>query len=303
VQRSIAPALIVAVALLAAGCGANAVPNDDVAAAADATKAQGSARVESVSRSSFHSRESVFRSTGVVDYANDRHEEVIEYPAAGDSPPLRARVIGIGHVSWSEIPADSTLSAPAGKRWLRSDPAGTEAMVAKSSETNETENGSSTGMVIFSSASVGASPDDFLEYLSGVAPDPERVGEERVRGVETTHYRTQLGLRRATRRELERDGWDERNIQRALDGLEDGPVAIDIWIGVDGLIRRIVSQSEGAGDDSWSTESTTEFFDFGVETDIRQPPPGEVIEQAEWLRLIEADQKWLQENQVVGEEP
>ena len=148
-----------------------------------------------------------------------------------------------------------------------------------------------------------ASPDEFLDYLHGVAPDPERLGEESVRGVETTRYRTELDLRRATRRDLERDGWDDQHIERVLEGMADGPVEVEVWIAEDGLIRRIVWRNESTREPSWSSETTTEFFDFGIETAIEPPPPGEVMEQDEWLREQQAEQDWMGENEIVGEVP
>lgn len=299
-QRCLAHTLTVAAALVAAGCGANAVPEDDVGAAAGATKAQGSARVETVSRTSFDSEEVVVRSIGVVDYANERREEEIQAPAAGDSSPRSLRVITIGSVTWSEIP-DGDALPPGSKRWLRADAAEAEKLLDQGS-TETSEDGSVASMrLIFSAPET--SPDEFLDYLDGVAPDPKRIGEERVRGIETTHYRTQLDLERATRRDLERKGWAEPNIERVLEEMDGGSSDIDIWIGADGLIRRIVSGTEATGEPSMSFEMTTEFFDFGVEVDIQPPPPGEVMDQEEWLRQVNQEQQdWL-DDQIVGERP
>ena len=277
------------------------VPEDDVAAAAGATKAQGSARVETVSRISVDSEQSVFRSIGVVDYANDRREEETHAAAAGDSSPQSSRTITVGSVTWSEIP-DSDAFPRGSKRWLRSDAAEVEKMMEEQRSTETSEDGSMTSVMMVSSTPE-TSPDEFLDYLDGVAPDPERIGEERVRGVQTTRYRTQLDVERATRRDLEREGWAEPNIQRVLEGMEGGPAEIDIWIGADGLIRRIVWHTESAQKPSWSIETTTEFFDFGVEVDIQPPPPGEVMDQDEWLRQVNQEQQdWL-DDQVVGERP
>ena len=300
-QRCPAHILIAAVALGTAGCGANAVPDDDVAAAAEATKAEGSARVETVTRMSVDSEQSVFRSTGVVDYANDRREEETQAPPAGDSSPQSFRTITIGSVTWSEVP-DSDAYPRGSKRWLRSDAAEMETTVENQSSTEVSEDGSVTGVMMVSSTPA-TSPDEFLDYLDGVAPDPERVGEERVRGLQTTRYRTQLDLERAMRRDLDREGWAEPNIQRVVEGIEGGPAEIDIWIGADGLIRRVVWRTESALKPSWSIETTTEFFDFGVEVDIQPPPAGEVMDQDEWLRLVNQEQREWLDDQVVGERP
>ena len=70
--RLLSLCLITAFALVAAACGANPAPSDDVADAGARTKAAGTFRLETVS--SGWSDESEWRSTGFVDYANDRSE-------------------------------------------------------------------------------------------------------------------------------------------------------------------------------------------------------------------------------------
>ena len=280
-----------AVVLAAVGCGAEASP-PDVESAADSTKATGSARVETVTRSTFAGQERVFRSSGVVDYTNDRREEATVFPAAGDTSPQSLRTITIGTVSWSELPGSDGI--PLGnKRWVRYDSRELEKPEQQPEAETRVDDGDPIVATLVSTAPT-TSLDDLLDSLDGVAPDPVRVGDEHVRGVETTRYRTQLDLGEAIR--LEGDG--------------GGPVELDIWIGEDGLIRRVVQRHDSTGDPSWSFETTTEFFDFGVEADIQPPPAGEVMEWEELTRLSEAqqpkwleEQNWLDENQVVGERP
>jgi hypothetical protein len=104
-----------------------------------------------------------------------------------------------------------------------------------------------------------AEKDDFLAFSKG---DPTRllrelsaeadfaeIGVEEVRGADTTHFRGTLDADK-----------------------------VDVWVGDDGLLRRV--RFEGplpAGEGSTET-MTMEFFDFGAEIDIDLPPADQVAE-------------------------
>ena len=121
------------------------MPSDEVADAGARLKAAGSFRLETVS-SGWSDEASEFRSTGVVDYANDRSEYRDESTGC--------REIMIGDVYYSEYaPQEGDL--PAGKRWLksRSEDYDTEALYEQSLEQNEQslEQTSSNGELTFQS--------------------------------------------------------------------------------------------------------------------------------------------------------
>jgi hypothetical protein len=128
---------------------------------------------------------------------------------------------------------------------------------------------------------VGSSdPTSLLESLRGVAGEPEVVGQEDVRGVETTHYRATMSLAEA----LEEVPEGERaKVEAALEQvgeLDDAAVPVDIWIDGDDLPRRMrldmgaalgaLTGSEG------SMTMTLELFDYGEPVDIEVPSPDEV---------------------------
>lgn len=83
-------------------------------------------------------------------------------------------------------------------------------------------------------------PTRLLETLEAAGAFDE-VGSERVRGVETTHYRGSVESSR-----------------------------VDVWVGADGLVRR-VSVSDGE-----STDVRLELFDFGADVEIEPPPSQDV---------------------------
>ena len=150
-----------------------------------------------------------FRSTGVVDYANDRSED--REQASG------CRTITIGEISYSELPPGER--GPVGKRWVKSggEAIDSEALFEQSHEQSADDApGLGTSTIVLSG--VDPTPDEYLDDLRESSGEPERVGEEDVRGVQTTRYRTKLDLRRMTRLELEEAGWQVANIERYLDG-------------------------------------------------------------------------------------
>jgi hypothetical protein len=253
-------------ATFAAGCGATET-SSDIRDAAVATEARGTARVEIVSSWSGAGERAESRETGVVDYGQ----------RSSDLRGREGRTIRIGEITYSEIPGEDS-------RWLRWDDAETEELVAQSGEVKGEDGCTSyTGFVW--AGVPEPTPDEFLTYLRGVAPDPVHVGEERVRGEPTTRFRTELDVRAATRRDLEASGWADENIEKALDGLATEVAAIDVWIDDEGLVRRVVWRTsdtfEGGRHDS---VTTTEFYDFGVPVAIEPPRTG-VIDWEEWLRV------------------
>lgn len=280
--RLLAPGVVLLV-LVAAACGAEAVPPDDVVAAGTTTKAVGSARSETIVRISAGEVESrEFRWTAIVDYEGDRSTTVEE--ASG------CRTIAIGELSYSELPPGEGM--PEGKRWVAS---GHEAddgeRLFEESQEQETSAGDSTTWV----SDVGVAlrdpaPDEYLDYLRASSGEPERVGEEIVRGVPTTRYRATLDVRRTMRKALEEDGWKQANIERYLETMVETGEEIDVWVDAHGLARRLVRTTEPDRAElrmRHRTVTTTEYFDFGVEAAIEPPAASEVIDSSEWQRISE----------------
>jgi hypothetical protein len=123
-------------------------------------------------------------------------------------------------------------------------------------------------------------PTQYLEFLKGVSGGIETVGDEEVRGVTTTHYRAMMDFEKVLDqasgdRKEEMDAFLEQ--LRSQVGKTEMP--IDIWIGADGLMRRMAmdfSTDGGAGDVSMQMKMTIEMFDFGEPVDIQIPPASEV---------------------------
>jgi hypothetical protein len=272
VPRLLSLGLIVAFALIATACGANPVPSDDVADAGENTKAAGTLRLETVSRVSVFGAAAEtfeFRSTGVVDYVNDRSEHREESGGC--------RTIVIGDTTYGELPLDKGF--PPGKRWVKSggddDPDGEALSEQSQMQSVEEEGGISTYSI--SLATSEPATHDYLEDMRKGSHEPERVGQEDVRGVSTTHYRGEVDV--TSRIESDSDLEDVQEVRE-----------IDVWVDSEGRARRVVATDEMPGVEDgmngrWVT--TTEYFDFGLRAEIQAPPAAEVLKSDEWERITE----------------
>ena len=68
-----------------------------------------------------------------------------------------------------------------------------------------------------------------------------------------------------------------------------GTREIDVWVDSDGLVRRIVTAESSPGA-AMEWQTTTEFFDFGLDAEIQPPPAAEVVDSEEWIRITEMDE-------------
>jgi hypothetical protein len=96
------------------------------------------------------------------------------------------------------------------------------------------------------------SPTRILELLRNASRETRRVGEGDVRGESTVRYTLTVDCEQA---ELDCDRQTE----------------VGVWIGEDGLVRRIDVVDSGM-------EGTVEFFDFGEPVVVEAPPPEDVRE-------------------------
>jgi hypothetical protein len=71
---------------------------------------------------------------------------------------------------------------------------------------------------------------------------PKALGRESVRGVKTTHYRARLNI-----------------------GAVKGP--LDLWVDENEVVRR----SRQRGEEERSYVSTREYYDFGVNVEVKAP--------------------------------
>lgn len=131
----------------------------------------------------------------------------------------------------------------------------------------------------FGITGTATSPTQLLETLRGVADDVEEVGRDEVRGVDTTHYRATIDFDAV----LDAIPAEQRAEMEAqldqLDGAGVGTVPLDVWIGDDGLPRRMEMAFDDLGASLGVPGSATmamELFDYGEAVEIDVPPASEV---------------------------
>lgn len=128
------------------------------------------------------------------------------------------------------------------------------------------------------------SPADLLSVLSDLDATVTEVGRETVRGVDTTHYRAVIDLEAAAGNLTPEE---RAELEAELPAGISGELPIDVWLGDDDLLRRLVIElddfeSMGLDADSGAAEIGSvliefEIYDVGEPVVISPPPAGEVI--------------------------
>lgn len=110
-------------------------------------------------------------------------------------------------------------------------------------------------------------PTEILAALDETAGEIEEVGQESVRGADTTRYRTTIDLTGV-------EGAEEEGLGQ--------PIPTELWVGEDGLVHRLRQQVpiSNAGQ-TGKVDFTLEYFDFGVEETIEPPPEDDVVSAEE----------------------
>ncbi|QXC63274.1 hypothetical protein KSP35_11075 [Aquihabitans sp. G128] len=136
------------------------------------------------------------------------------------------------------------------------------------------------------SGSAQTDPGAFLKFLEG-AGDVSEVGQEELRGVETTHVKANLDLAKLI---SEASGAEKDELERQLeqlggDGAELPTIPAEAWVDGNGYVRKFTMRfdfsSLGTGSEELDGAPMTmsvELYDFDVPVDIAIPPASEVGE-------------------------
>lgn len=279
--RSVLVALPLLAAPLAA-CGT------DEASAAEVVRAAPSATVETeTARMSFEMRmpgvpgmgEGTFAGEGAMDFAAERGSMTFDLgpmlEAAGEEPPAgmetEIAMVFEGAVFWMRFPMLAQALGPEaqGKEWVKIDTA-----VAAGQMGLDIEQLQQMG---------GNDPRNQLAYLTGVSDDVEEVGEEEIRGEQTTHYRATVTMD-AVLDQLEADDAivDREQFERMVEQLGIDETVVDVWIDDEGRARRLLQRmpappEAGGGE----IEMIIDLFDFGSDVGIEIPPDELTIDMSE----------------------
>lgn len=242
--------LAVVVLLALAACGSESANAAEVVRAApEKTAAAGSAKVAMRLDVSTGGLEGTLTGEGVVDLKNGRGAVTLDLGSLGGglvSGTVETVLDRDG--IFVKLPA---RLAPASKPWIKLD-----------LSTLATQAGVNLGSL---GQLQSADPSQALQFLEGAVNDMKKVGSEKVRGADTTHYRGTLDLQKAAA--------GAPAVSSAVSALGSSTVPTDVWIDGEGRMRKmIVTVSSG--------KAEFEMYDFGAPVDVQQPLPSQVTDLA-----------------------
>jgi hypothetical protein len=289
--------MVAALAVLVSACGGSksaetvtvAPTAAAMRAAATATADKGTSHLEFTMSMSSLGRDVTMKGTGATDPAN--HRAVLTFdmkdllkslpqdapipPGLEDELDEPMTMMIDGTVMYMHFPL-LTGVVSRGKQWLKIDVAHSNSELGSILDAGE-----GTGPL-------GSDPSSMLQFLQG-ANKVTAVGREEVRGEQTTHFAGSYTFEDAIAAAPEsvRD-----KIEKAFDGLHvpdsarDADIPFDVWIGDDGLVRRLsmdIDASQFAPSDDSSPgavdmKMTMEFFDFGKRVEFDLPSDDEVTD-------------------------
>jgi hypothetical protein len=263
--------LTLAALLLGGACGKDG--GQVLAAAGDTTAQAGSSRMsmtvsaapESSTPTTAAGAAPAFeiKAEGLINYETGHGTMTMDMGALGipGAPSGDAEMRMLGPVVYMKLPGNELGNRP----WIKFD---LEAM-------------GESGAPVPNLNPASNDPRGVLDALRGVSGEVEELGEQSIRGVETTHYRATVDLEKAQDEVPEARRADFAAFSERL-GIEDLP--IDVWVDEEGRARRFayeVATPAAGGNPASQVELVIDLFDFGVEVDVEAPPESEVTDYGE----------------------
>lgn len=218
--------------------------------AAEATTAEGSARMTMEMSFEIGADRTTMTADGLVDFSEERARMTMR--SAAFSAPLE--LVSQGNTVYIQATAPPFAEQAAGKPWLAYDASGYAPGFG----------GDAVG---------GADPRGLLRLLEerGVAGDVRQGGREQVRGVPTTRYTADVDVQALL------GEFDGPQFRETAEALEDAEATITVWIGAEDVVRRSsMAMRFRVEGQSFATTVTMELFDFGVPVDVVVPPADQV---------------------------
>ena len=263
-MRRRVPVLFLTVSLALGGCAGGPSGRDVLVAAPDKTAAALTSSVDYELTLQGGDREGSFNGQGVFDFADRRGRLSFDLSQLGVSGSRgRAEMLLLGNLIFLRLPLD--LPQLGNRPWVKIDLSSL---------------GQQSGLTLGSLGQLQKTdPTSFMQLLRAVTGDVEDKGKEKVRGVETTHYATELDLdevRRLTPPE----------VSGLVEETGSDTLPVEAWVDGDGRLRRMKQTADlskatnpelrGVG----TVMTTLELSDFGVPVVVEVPPPDQVSDLA-----------------------
>lgn len=244
----------------ALGCGNETVEPSTIAKAADATGSAGSAKLSIEGEGSAKGQTVDIEGTGEMDAAG-RSEMEMELPGgAGTMHQVFDR-----YVVYQQIPG---LEEQIGEEWMKIDLVRAYRQIGVSLDLLQQPG--------------GQDPRQMLEQMKNASGEIEKLGTEEVRGVETTHYKGDIDLRKsiervpAAKREEAR-----RSMEKVIEITGSDGFPMEAWIDEKDLVRRMrmkMSINNPALGGKMDMDITMELFDYGTPVSIDVPDEDDVAD-------------------------
>src|SRR3954453_126987 len=243
-----------AAALVSQGCGASDdLSPSDVAQAATATGHATGAKVAFDGAGTAQGQEIKITGDGVLDNAGRRGEINFHFASAGQRFDMQE--VFLGKTIYMKFP-EALSKELGGKRWVKLD-------LEKA--------GKSLGIEFDSLGGLSSGdPSEQLDMLRA-AHEAKKVGTDKVRGVETTHVKGTLDLRRypelvpASQRSAAK-----RSVDKIIQLGGGAKVPFEVWYDDKKLIRRIKQQIKVPK--GGTVDFAMELYDFGTPVAVKAPP-------------------------------
>jgi hypothetical protein len=256
-------------AVVTAGCGggsSNALSLDPVAAAATKTQQAGAARIRfsvAVSSPQLHSGQTLrVQGAGAIDGTSGKLTFKLGGLSGQSGIPSNASVKEIflqQHGDYVVYMGLGSLAKqlPSGKEWVKLD----VSKLGKSA-------GLDLGQLLSGSQ---LQPTDLLSMLKAEGAKVNELGSATVDGAATTRYRITIDPAKA----LEAKALATSPLLAGLAAQMPSSLPLDVWIGKDGLVRRVqvslgVAQSH--------VDMTMDLYDYGADVAIAAPPSDTVFD-------------------------
>ena len=218
------------------------------------------------------SRVITVKGTGVTDFSGAASSMTMGTPGMGD---LETRQVG--KTVYVKLPDEFAAQTSGSKPWVRVD---LDALYGQQYGGAPVQGGAS------------GDPTRQLEYLRGVSDSVEKIGEERVRGVPTTHYEATVDLKGEV---AGQDAGAKKANQELVERLGTSKLPVEVWIDEENRVRRYaldvsVPMAENSAPqdapqaaDRLRTRMVIEYYDFGTPVDVQAPPQDQTMDGSKLL--------------------